>query len=198
MLQQTGTGMKTFESESALSRTGRMLEETVPVIKEIEEEILTLIQTGESLHRNYSLLTGITGIGFVNAVNTMIYTRNFEAFDHARQYACFVGVAPFPHQSGNSVKGRTKESRFGNRHLKADLTQGAKSAAYWEPELKLYCQRKIGQGKQLWFCYQCREIQTHTENVCHSTKRNAFCQTGNIFKKIENNSKKYLKYLDIS
>jgi transposase len=138
MLQQTKTDMEAFESESALSRTGRMPEETVSVIKEIEEEILTLIQTDESLNRNYALLTGITGIGSVNAVNTMIYIRNFEAFDHARQYACIVGVAPFPHQSGSSVKGRTKVSRFGNRHLKAALTQGAGSAAYRDAELRLY------------------------------------------------------------
>ena len=109
--------------------------------------MLTIIQKDPALNRNYELLTGITGIGLVNAINTIIYTGNFEAFDNARQYACFVGVAPFPNESGTSVKGKTKVSHLGNKHLKADLTQGARSAAYWDPEIKLYCQRKIGQGK---------------------------------------------------
>jgi transposase len=147
MLEQTKTDMEAFESESTRSRTRRMLDEAVSVIGEIEEEILSLIQKDRALNRNYELLTSITGIGLVNAINTIIYTNNFDAFDNARQYACFVGVAPFPHESGTSVKGRTKVSHLGNKHLKADLTQGAKSAAYWDPELKLYCQRKIGQGK---------------------------------------------------
>jgi transposase len=147
MLEQTKTDMEAFESKNANSRTGRMLDEVKSVIEEIEEEMLTLIQKDEALNRNYELLTSITGIGLVNAINTMIYTGNFEAFDNARQYACFVGVAPFSHESGTSVKGKTKVSHLGNKHLKADLTQGAKSAAYWDPELKLYCQRKIGQGK---------------------------------------------------
>ena len=147
MLEQTKTDMEQFDSETARSRTLKMLREVVTVIEEIEEEMLTLIQKDEALNRNYVLLTSIIGIGLVNAINTMVYTNNFEAFDNARQYACFVGVAPFPHQSGTSVKGKTKVSHLGNKHLKADLTQGAKSASYWDPELRLYYQRKIDQGK---------------------------------------------------
>ena len=147
MLEQTKTDMETLESKSANARTRRMHDQVVSVIEEIEEEMLTLIQSNEALNRNYALLTSITGIGLVNAINTMIYTGNFEAFDNARQYACFVGVAPFPNESGTSVKGKTKVSRLGNKHLKADLTQGAKSAAYWDTELRLYCQKKINQGK---------------------------------------------------
>ena len=147
MLEQTKTDMGAFDSKSANDRTRRMLDEVKSVIEEIEEEMLTIIQKDPALNRNYELLTSITGIGLVNAINTMIYTGNFEAFDNARQYACYVGVAPFPNESGTSLKGKTKVSHLGNKHLKADLTQGAKSAAYWDPELKLYCQRKIGQGK---------------------------------------------------
>ena len=147
MLEQTKTDMDQFDTEGARSRRLKMLREVVTVIEEIEEEMLTLIQKDEALNRHYALLTSITGIGLVNAINTMVYSNNFEAFDNARQYACFVGVAPFPHQSGTSVKGKTRVSRMGNKHLKADLTQGAKSAAYWDPQLKLYYQRKIKQGK---------------------------------------------------
>jgi transposase len=147
MLEQTKTDMEAFDCKSTNSRTRRMLDEVKSVIEEIEEEMLTLIQKDEGLNRNYALLTSITGIGLVNAINTIIYTHNFDAFDNARQYACFVGVAPFSHQSGTSVKGKTRVSHLGNKHLKADLTQGAKSAAFWDAELKLYCQRKIEQGK---------------------------------------------------
>ena len=110
ILEQTKTDMEQFDSESAHSRTLKMLREVVIVIEEIEEEMFMLIQKDEALNRNYVLLTSITGIGLVNAINTMVYTNNFEAFDSARQYACFVGVAPFPHQSGTPVKGRTKVS----------------------------------------------------------------------------------------
>lgn len=147
MLEQTKTDMEQFDAENTRFRTLKMLKEVVSVIEDIEEEMLTIIQRDEAMNRNYALLTSIIGIGLVNAINTMIYTNNFDGFDNARQYACFVGVAPFPNESGTSVKGKTKVSHMGNKHLKADLTQGAKSAAYWDPQLRLYYQRKINQGK---------------------------------------------------
>jgi hypothetical protein len=40
-----------------------------------------------------------------------------------------------------------KVSKMCNRHLKADLSQGAKSASFWDPELRIYRQRKEAQGK---------------------------------------------------
>ena len=116
-------------------------------IKAIEEEMEEVIRTEDSLSRNYHLLLSIKGIGSVNAISTIVCTDNFKGFETARQYACYLGIAPFEHTSGTSVRGRTRVSRIGARQLKADLSQAAKSAIVWDQELKAYYERKIKEGK---------------------------------------------------
>ena len=76
-------------------------------VESIEEEMAQTIETDEQMRTNYNLLLSVDGIGIVNAINTIIATHNFEMFDNARQYASYIGVAPFEHTSGTSVRGRT-------------------------------------------------------------------------------------------
>lgn len=123
----------------------QMLEEQ---IQSVEEEMQALVQTDPELALNYELLTSIKGIGSVNAISTIIHTNNFKAFETARQYACYLGIAPFEHTSGTSVKGKTKVSHIGAKLLKADLSQAAKSAVVWDKELKEYYIRKRSEGKE--------------------------------------------------
>ena len=73
---------------------------------------------------NYSLLTSIKGIGPVNAVAAIVSTDNFRAFDNPRQYACYIGVAPFPNTSGTSVRGRTKGVKAGHGGHKGQNNAG--------------------------------------------------------------------------
>jgi len=39
----------------------------------------------------------------------------------SRKLACFCGVAPFPHQSGTSIRGKTRVSHMANKKLKTNL-----------------------------------------------------------------------------
>lgn len=127
-------------SKKRKQKTINMLEQQ---LVEIEKEIATLIECDDLLKKNYFLLTSIKGIGFVNAVNTIVFTNNFTSFDNARSYACYVGVAPFPHRSGTSVNAKSSVSKLGNRQLKAELSQAAQSAIMHDKELKKYYQRKF-------------------------------------------------------
>lgn len=90
-------------------------------IKKIEKEIMLLIESDPDVSNNYQYLISITGINFVNALSTIIYTLNFAGFRNARQYACYAGNAPFAYSSGTSLKGRTRVSKLGNQQIKADL-----------------------------------------------------------------------------
>lgn len=116
----------------------------------IEREMEELIRSDDAFINNYIVLTSIKGIGPVNAINTLLHTNNFTCFENARQYACYLGIAPFEHSSGTSIRGRTRVSKQGNKALKADLTQAAKSAVQWDTELKEYYLRKRAQGKEHW------------------------------------------------
>jgi len=116
----------------------------------ISKEMDELILADESFARNYVLLTSIKGVGPVNAINTLLHTNNFTCFETARQYACYIGIAPFGHTSGTSIRGKPRVSKFGNKLLKADLTQAARSAVQWDTEIKEYYLRKEAEGKAFW------------------------------------------------
>ncbi|MFR1133532.1 MAG: transposase [Bacteroides xylanisolvens] len=65
------------------------------------------------------LLNSIKGIGTINAMNTIIHTNNFQAFETARQYACYLGIAPFEHSSGTSIKGKTRGLSHGSKTIES-------------------------------------------------------------------------------
>lgn len=132
---------------STLCRAKNMVEVLEEEIKSVEEEMNVLIEKDRSIAKNYQLLTSIKGIGSINAISTIIHTNNFEAFETARQYACYLGIAPFALSSGTSIKGKTQVSHMGAKILKADLSQAAKSAIVWDKELKEYYERKMKEGK---------------------------------------------------
>lgn len=136
-----------YESISTVDRTNKMMKETESIIHEIEKEMEELICSDMSIKKNYDLLLSIVGIGMVNAITTIVNTENFTSFQNARQYACYVSVAPFEHSSGSSIHGQTRVSKNGDKQAKADLSQAAKSAATWDKEMKRYFERKKEQGK---------------------------------------------------
>ena len=65
----------------------------------------------------------------------------------AKKFACYVGVAPFEHTSGTSVRGKTKVSKMANMTLKKLLHMAAMSAIQCNEELKVFYQRKVAEGK---------------------------------------------------
>jgi len=83
---------------------------------------MKLLRQTRHFSSNYLLLQSIKGIGPVNAINTLLHTNNFTSFQNARQYACYIGIAPFEHTSGTRIRGKTRVSKYGNKMLKADLT----------------------------------------------------------------------------
>lgn len=116
-------------------------------LKKIETKIMESLKEDASLHHLFSLITSVAGIGFVTAVNLIICTQGFSIMCNSRKLACYCGVAPFPYQSGISIKGKTKVNHMANKKLKTNLHLAALSAIQHDPQLKAYYQRKVLQGK---------------------------------------------------
>ena len=74
---------------------------------------------------------------------TLAYTENFISFTNPRPYAVYVGVVPFEHTSGTSIKGRKRVSHLAHKEIKQELNQAAKTAIIHDPELKAYAERKL-------------------------------------------------------
>ena len=116
-------------------------------LKKIEVKIMECLKEDETLHHLFTLVTSVVGIGFVTAINLIIHTNGFNIMCDSRKLACYCGVAPFPYQSGTSIKGRTKVSHMANKKLKTNLHLAALTAIRFDPELKAYYDRKVLEGK---------------------------------------------------
>ena len=133
-------------SSGTIKRTKELLEFLETQVLDIEKDMEQTIDFDAELKNNYQLLQTISGIGIVNAVNTIVATHNFKMFDNARQYASYIGVAPFEHTSGTSVRGKTHVEP-GAKMLKADLTGAVRTCINHDKEIQKYYERKIEKGK---------------------------------------------------
>jgi transposase len=126
-----------------VSMANEKMEGNAQYIKQVEAQIMALIKSNESMYLNYRIITSIKGIGPVNGWMTIVYTENFTSFPDARHYAVYVGVIPFEHTSGTSIKGRRRTSNLAQKELKQELNQAAKTAMQYDPELRAYAERKM-------------------------------------------------------
>ena len=116
-------------------------------IKAIEQQITNLMKQDQSLNHLFKLVSSVIGIGFVTATNLIIHTNEFTILNDSRKLACYCGVAPFPHQSGTSIRGKTRVSHMANKKLKTNLHMAALTAVKFDMELKTYYERKVAEGK---------------------------------------------------
>lgn len=116
-------------------------------IKSIETEMQKIIEADQDLKNSYKKVTSVIGVGPVIAIKCIAETDNFVKFDNPRKFSCHCGLAPFPYQSGSSVKGKTKTHFLRDKSLKAVLTKGAITAIQYDPQLKAYYNRKVKDGK---------------------------------------------------
>jgi len=134
-----------FRSVETINKT--MVKHLKNAQKQIEEKMLVLITSEEKLNQQFKLITSIPGIGRQTAIYLIITTKGFENFESWRQLACYAGVAPFPHQSGTSIRGRNRVHHFADKKLKSLLNMCAISAVQCDKELKAYYERKVKEGK---------------------------------------------------
>lgn len=116
-------------------------------LKNVETRIIDIVNEDENLKQLYKLITSVVGIGFVTAINLMVYTKGFTILKDTRKLACYCGVAPFEYSSGSSVRGKTKVHFMANKKLKCNLHMASLSAIKSDADLKAYYERKVAEGK---------------------------------------------------
>jgi transposase len=90
-------------------------------LKNVEAGIIQIVDNDENLKQLYKLITSVVGIGFVTAINLIVYTNAFTVLKETRKLACYCGVAPFEYSSGSSIRGKTKVHYMANKKLKCNL-----------------------------------------------------------------------------
>jgi len=123
-------------------------------LKAIDEDMIRveaamdkIIATDEELKRLFTLVTSVTGIGKVTAVQILITTNEFKDISNPKKFACYSGVAPFTDDSGK-VKKKARVSHMANKKVKTLLHLSAIVAMRHNSDLKLYYERMVNQEKK--------------------------------------------------
>ena len=125
----------------------KMIKELNKLITKLDDELQSIVAEDDQIKRIYDLIITIKGVGPQTALFTIALTNGFTLFKNHRKFASYAGIAPFPYNSGISIKGRTKISHLANKKMKSLLSSCASSAVQYNPEMKAYYERRISEGK---------------------------------------------------
>ena len=125
----------------------RMIHYLAKQIDRIDVKLTDTIQQDQAMYQIYELIMSIKGVGPQTAYYMIIHTNGFTLFKEWRKFASYAGTAPFPYQSGSSIKGKTKVNQMANKKMKSLLHSCAMSAIIYNPEMKAYYKRRVEEGK---------------------------------------------------
>lgn len=139
------TKLKHNEKEIVFAQ--KRLEELKALISDVEDRMKEVIESNETVNKNFQLLTSIVGVGLITATVLITSTGNFTKFDDCRKYACYCGIAPFPYSSGTSIRGKTKTSKLANIRIKTYLSRAAVVAKKYDKQIQKYYIKKLEEKK---------------------------------------------------
>ena len=135
------------QSELIYQASKQSIEALSIEIKKVEVTIKNIISENEKLSEFYKYATSVKSIGFIAACQLIVHTNCFTKFKSVKQIASYCGIAPFEYSSGTSIKGRTRVHHMANKELKTALHMCAINSLAHNDEMKIYFQRKVGEGK---------------------------------------------------
>ncbi len=111
-------------------------------IARADKAIEQLIANDAELTRIFKLVTSVSGIGKVTAVQVIVATNEFKDINNPKKFACYSGVAPFTDDSGKIIK-KARVSHLANKKVKTLLHLSAIVAIQYNEDLKLFYERKV-------------------------------------------------------
>jgi transposase len=107
-------------------------------IARLRREAVAMVQQDGELVRKLEQLTGIPGIGQTSAVQLLGELAGLDAEMTVRQWVALSGLDPAHQVSGSSVRGPSRISRHGNRHLRRALFMPALVGVRFDPHMKTF------------------------------------------------------------
>ncbi len=116
-------------------------------IKAVERMIRDHIDHHPDLKDQSKLLDSILGIGVATIARLLAFVGDVHRFNDAKALAAFVGLNPTVHQSGSSVRGKSRLSKKGNATIRKALYMPAVVARRYNPIIKEFAERLKKAGK---------------------------------------------------
>jgi len=104
--------------------------------KEIKQEIDVYVNQNPDLKRQLSYLCSLKGIGRLTGVILLAETNGYELIRNKKQITSYAGFDVKEKQSGTSVKGKSKISKRGNKHIRSAMYLPSLSSVKYIPEFK--------------------------------------------------------------
>lgn len=143
-----------FETAGIIGQLQQLQQPSLKALKKslvrVEQKIKRLIKKDQALQKIFEVICSVEGIGPVTASEILIATQGFVKFlpHQAKQFARYAGVVPLKHQSGSSIRKKSRTSKRANKRVKTLLTLCAQAVLRSQGELAQYYRRKREQGKQ--------------------------------------------------
>lgn len=131
-------------SQATREHIQRHLEWLDEEIRQVEQEIQSLIDQSEELRQQQELLMSVPGIGPITAFMLAAFLSYIEGRS-AKQVVAFVGLAPHPHQSG--PKDRRRRIWGGRQDIRNVLYMATLAAIRCNPVIRAFFLRLQQAGK---------------------------------------------------
>jgi len=121
-------------------------------IRNLNQEVSTLETKLEEVVKAHQAdlitrLCSIPGIGKRTAIYLIVITQGFEKFENSRQLISYFGLDPTIHESGSSVRGKSRISKTGNNLIRNLLFMCSFTACEHNKSCSEIYQRIIAKGK---------------------------------------------------
>lgn len=116
-------------------------------IGRVVEQMKALVAQHDVLKHDVELLISIYGVAFINATTILAELGDLRRFTLARQLSAFAGMSPRHHQSGTSIRGRSRLCKQGNPRVRQCLYLCALTAIRGNNQFRETYQRLLAQGK---------------------------------------------------
>lgn len=131
-----------------VKKTQRSIERSLTTqLKKIETAIANLCAQESTLAQKVALLCTIPGVADQSAVKLLAYGQDWLTERSAKALTAHAGLAPHHHQSGSSIRGKSRIDKRGNPKLRKILYMPALVAVHHNPILMRFYKRLLNNGK---------------------------------------------------
>ena len=135
---QTPLALTTYEEN--IQRLGEQ-------IKRIDQAIKELIDQDPTLRQKGNLADKVPGVGLLLTANLMVITDGFCHHVNPKSLAAYLGICPYEHTSGTSVRRKDRSDRRGTGRIRKLLYLASLSVKEHNRPFRAYFYRKVAEGK---------------------------------------------------
>ncbi len=123
------------------------LDQTNTYIVTIEKELNKCIKKDKDIFKRTNTLKSISGFGILLSANIIVMTNDFNQITDHKTLAAFIGISPYKHHSGSSIRKKDRSRKIGPPRARKLLRLAAQSVVTHDKTFRKYYLRKLEEGK---------------------------------------------------